>query len=63
MKIRKVDENLKYIIKSIVKRSNSLDLRIKDSGFFVEIKCPVGTYHVFKTEYLKMVIEISDVKY
>jgi len=62
MEIRKVDENLKDIIRSIVNRGNLLNLSIKDFGYFVKIMCPVGTFYVSKIEYLKMIAEILDVK-
>lgn len=62
MKIRKVDENLKEFIRTVVKNGNPLNLTIKDFGYYLEIMCPVSTFHVYKMDFLKMMMENSDIK-
>lgn len=62
VKIRKVDANLKDIIRATIKNGNPLNFGIVDCGYYVKIVLPVGTYHVYKADYLRMMLDILEVK-
>lgn len=62
IRIRKVDENLKDIIRATIKNGNPLNFGIVDYGIYVKIVLPVATYYVYKADYLKMMTDILEVK-
>lgn len=62
VRIRKVDNNLKDIIRAIIKNSNSLNFGIVDYGMYVKIILPVATYYVYKVDYLRMMSDILEIK-
>lgn len=62
IRIRKVDENLKDIIRNAVKNGNPLNFGIVDYGDYVKIILSEGTYYVNKIDYLRMITEILEVK-
>ena len=62
IRIRKVDENLKDIIRATIKNGNTLNFGIVDCGIYIKIVLPVATYYVYKEDYLRMMTDILDVK-
>ena len=62
IRIRKVNENLKDIIRNTVKNGNPLNFGIVDYGIYVKIILSVGTYNVNKIDYLRMMSDILEVK-
>ena len=62
VRIRKVYNNLKDIIRATIKNNNSLNFGIVDYGMYVKITLPVATYHVYKVNYLRMMSDILEVK-
>ena len=62
VRIRKVDANLKDIIRATIKNGNPLNFGIVDYGDYVKIILTEGTYYVNKIDYLRMMSEILDVK-
>ena len=62
IRIRKVDNNLKDIIKNTVKNGNPLNFGIVDYGDYVKIILSEGTYYLNKIDYLRMMTEILEVK-
>lgn len=62
VRIRKVDENLKDIIRNAVKNGNSLNFGIVDYGDYVKIILTEGIYYVNKIDYLRMMTDILEVK-
>ena len=62
VRIRKVDENLKDIIRTTIKNGNLLNFGIVDYGDYVKIILTEGTYYVNKIDYLRMMTDILEVK-
>lgn len=62
IRIRKVDNNLKDIIRATIKNGNPLNFGIVDYGMYVKTILPVATYHVYKVDYLRMMSDILEVK-
>ena len=62
IRIRKIDENLKDIIRATINNGNPLNFGIVDYGIYVKIILPVATYHVYKADYLRMMSDILEVK-
>lgn len=62
IRIRKVDNNLKDIIRNIIKNGNPLNFGIVDYGDYVKIILTEGTYYVNKIDYLRMMTDILEVK-
>lgn len=62
VRIRKVDTNLKDIIRATIKNGNPLNFGIVDYGDYVKIILTEGTYHVNKIDYLRMITDILEVK-
>lgn len=62
VRIRKVDANLKDIIRNVIKNGNSLNFDIVDYGDYVKIILTEGTYYVNKIDYLRMMTDILEVK-
>jgi hypothetical protein len=62
VRMRKVDENLKDIIRATIKNGNPLNFGIVDYGDYVKIILTEGTYYVSKIDYLRMMTDILDVK-
>ena len=62
VRIRKVDANLKDIIRATIKNGNPLNFGIVDYGDYVKIILTEGTYYVSKIDYLRMMTDILDVK-
>lgn len=62
IKIRKVDNNLKEIIRNTVKNGNPLNFGIVDYGDYVKIILTEGTYYINKIDYLRMMSDILEVK-
>lgn len=62
IRIRKVDNNLKDIIRNIIKNGNTLNFGIVDYGDYVKIILTEGTYYVNKIDYLRMMTDILEVK-
>lgn len=62
VRIRKVDTNLKDIIRATIKNGNPLNFGIVDYGDYVKIILTDGTYYVSKIDYLRMMSDILDVK-
>lgn len=62
IRIRKVDENLKDIIRNVIKNGNLLNFGIVDYGDYVKIILSEGTYYLNKIDYLRMMTEILEVK-
>lgn len=62
VRIRKVDENLKDIIRATIKNGNPLNFGIVDYGDYVKIISSEGTYYLNKIDYLRMITEILEVK-
>lgn len=62
IRIRKVDNNLKDIIRNVIKNGNPLNFGIVDYGDYVKIILSEGTFYVNKTDYLAMMTEILEVK-
>lgn len=62
VRIRKVDENLKDIIRATIKNGNLLNFGIVDYGDYVKIILTEGTYYVNKIDYLRMMTDILEVK-
>lgn len=62
VRIRKVDANLKDIIRATIKNGNLLNFGIVDYGDYVKIILTEGTYYVNKIDYLRMMTDILEVK-
>lgn len=62
IRIRKIDENLKDIIRNVIKNGNPLNFGIVDYEDYVKIILTDGTYYVSKIDYLRMMSDILDVK-
>ena len=62
VRIRKVDANLKDIIRATIKNSNHLNFGIVDYGDYVKIILSEGTYYLNKIDYLRIMTEILEVK-
>lgn len=62
VRIRKVDANLKDIIRATIKNGNPLNFGIVDYGDYVKIILTESTYYVNKIDYLRMMSDILDVK-
>lgn len=62
IRIRKVDNNLKDVIRNTVKNGNLLNFGIVDYGNYVKIILTEGTYYISKIDYLRMMTEILEVK-
>lgn len=62
VRIRKVDANLKDIIRATIKNGNLLNFGIVDYGDYVKIILTEGTYYVNKIDYLRMITDILEVK-
>lgn len=62
IRIRKVDNNLKDIIRNVIKNGNPLNFGIVDYGDYVKIILTEGTYYVNKIDYLRMMTDILEVK-
>jgi len=62
VRIRKVDANLKDIIRTTIKNGNLLNFGIVDYGDYVKIILTEGTYYVNKIDYLRMMTDILEVK-
>ena len=62
IKIRKVDNNLKDIIRNSVKNGNPLNFDIIDYGDYVKIILIEGIYYINKIDYLRMMSDILEVK-
>ena len=62
VRIRKVDTNLKDIIRTTIKNGNLLNFGIVDYGNYVKIILTEGTYYVNKIDYLRMMTDILEVK-
>lgn len=62
IRIRKVDNNLKDIIRNVIKNGNPLNFGIVDYGGYVKIILTEGTYYVNKIDYLRMMSDILEVK-
>ena len=62
VRIRKVDANLKDIIRTTIKNGNLLNFGIVDYGDYVKIILTEGTYYVNKIDYLRMITDILEVK-
>lgn len=62
VRIRKVDANLKDIIRTTIKNGNLLNFGIADYGDYVKIILTEGTYYVNKIDYLRMMTDILEVK-
>lgn len=62
IRIRKVDNNLKDIIRNVIKNGNPLNFGIIDYGDYVKIILTEGTYYVNKIDYLRMMTDILEVK-
>jgi len=62
VRIRKVDANLKDIIRTTIKNGNLLNFGIVDYGDYVKIILTEGTYYVNKIDCLRMMTDILEVK-
>lgn len=62
IRIRKVDENLKDIIRNVIKNGNPLNFGIVDYEDYVKIILSEGTYYLNKINYLRMMTDILEVK-
>lgn len=62
IRIRKVDNNLKDIIRNVIKNGNPFNFGIVDYGDYVKIILSEGTYYLNKIDYLRMMTEILEVK-
>lgn len=62
MKIRKVDSNLKNIIRDAVKTGTLINFDVQDFREYVKIMCSAGVFYVSKIYYLEMMTEILEVK-
>ena len=62
VRIRKVDANLKDIIRTTIKNGNLLNFGIVDYGDYVKIILTEGTYYVNKIDYLRMITDILEVQ-
>ena len=62
IRIRKVDNNLKDIIRNFIKNGSPLNFGIVDYGYYVKIILSEGTYYVNKIDYLRMMSDILEVK-
>lgn len=62
VRIRKVDANIKDIIRTTIKNGNLLNFGIVDYGDYVKIILTEGTYYVNKIDYLRMMTDILEVK-
>lgn len=62
IRIRKVDENLKNIIKNAVKTGVPINFDVQYFGKYVKIICSAGIFYVDKIDYLGMMVDILDVK-
>lgn len=62
VRIRKIDANLKDIIRATIKNGNLLNFGIVDYGNYVKIILIEGTYYVNKIDYLRMMTDILEVK-
>lgn len=62
VRIRKVDNNLKDIIRATIKNGNPLNFGIVDYGDYVKIILSEGTYYVNKIDYLRMMLDTLEVK-
>lgn len=62
VRIRKIDANLKDIIRATIKNGNLLNFGIVDYGNYVKIILTEGTYYVNKIDYLRMMTDILEVK-
>lgn len=62
IRIGKVDNNLKDIIRNVIKNGNPLNFGIVDYRDYVKIILPEGTYYLNKIDYLRMMTEILEVK-
>lgn len=62
VRIRKIDANLKDIIRTTIKNGNLLNFGIVDYGDYVKIILTEGTYYVNKIDYLRMMTDILEVK-
>lgn len=60
--IRKVDSNLKNIIRDAVKTGTLINFDVQDFGKYVKIICAACIFYVSKIDYLKMMTEILEVK-
>lgn len=62
VRIRKVDNNLKDIIRATIKNGNLLNFGIVDYGDYVKIILTEGIYYINKIDYLRMMSDILEVK-
>lgn len=58
IRIRKIDENLKDIIRNVIKNGNPLNFGIVDYGEYVEIISPRFRFYMNKESYQRTMKEV-----